>query len=450
VSRRHASDAARASVDPGAATGGPCDTTPGAVDPQAAASSLDGSAWDAVVVGAGPAGSLAAHELSRRGRRVLLVERHVLPRDKVCGGCLHPRGVDLLDQLGLSSVLVASEAVTLQTLQLTCAGKSLTLSPALGVAVSRSTFDLHLARAAGSAGATRLEGWIARLAPADDDGPRRVSLSHPDGATATVDTDLVVAADGLASPVFGAEVASDTARRASHLGAGALLPPDAVPEHELPPGQVCLALGTSGYVGRVRLPDGRVDLAAALSPEATRAGAARAGAARAGAARAGAARAEATRAGAARAGVGRAGVGRAAAALLRAGHAPACAEAAQSASWRTTAALTREPRRLAGRRVLAVGDAAGFVEPFTGEGMTWALEGGALLGELAADGWHDDLGARWDQALRTRLAASRRRCARVSALLRRPRLLGSTLSLLARAPRLASRVVSAGHGTTRA
>ena len=45
------------------------------------------SDWDAVVIGAGPAGSVAASLLARSGRRTLLVERATFPRTKVCGGC---------------------------------------------------------------------------------------------------------------------------------------------------------------------------------------------------------------------------------------------------------------------------------------------------------------------------------------------------------------------------
>src|SRR5262249_23647918 len=44
--------------------------------------------WDAVVVGAGPAGALAARELARLGAAVLLVDRATFPRWKVCGCCL--------------------------------------------------------------------------------------------------------------------------------------------------------------------------------------------------------------------------------------------------------------------------------------------------------------------------------------------------------------------------
>src|SRR4051812_50141992 len=49
--------------------------------------------FDAVVLGAGPAGSTAAHLLAREGVRVLLVDRTTFPRDKPCGGGLTMRAV---------------------------------------------------------------------------------------------------------------------------------------------------------------------------------------------------------------------------------------------------------------------------------------------------------------------------------------------------------------------
>src|SRR5437762_947004 len=45
--------------------------------------------WDVVVVGAGPAGAAAARELARRSVSVLLVDKAVFPRWKVCGSCLN-------------------------------------------------------------------------------------------------------------------------------------------------------------------------------------------------------------------------------------------------------------------------------------------------------------------------------------------------------------------------
>jgi len=47
--------------------------------------------YDAVVVGAGPAGAMTAYHLSRGGLKVLLLEKKRLPRFKLCGGCLSAR-----------------------------------------------------------------------------------------------------------------------------------------------------------------------------------------------------------------------------------------------------------------------------------------------------------------------------------------------------------------------
>ena len=65
------------------------------------------SDWDAVVIGAGPAGSFAASLLARSGRRTLLVERATFPRTKVCGGCLAPAGVEALGNAGFAAAPMA-------------------------------------------------------------------------------------------------------------------------------------------------------------------------------------------------------------------------------------------------------------------------------------------------------------------------------------------------------
>ena len=56
---------------------------------------------DAVVVGAGPGGSATAHLLTRRGLDVLLVDKFAFPRDKTCGDGLTPRALRVLEKLGL-------------------------------------------------------------------------------------------------------------------------------------------------------------------------------------------------------------------------------------------------------------------------------------------------------------------------------------------------------------
>ena len=57
--------------------------------------------WDAVVVGAGPAGAVTSLLLARAGSRVALLDRHVFPRAKPCGDCLSPEATRVLDRLGV-------------------------------------------------------------------------------------------------------------------------------------------------------------------------------------------------------------------------------------------------------------------------------------------------------------------------------------------------------------
>jgi geranylgeranyl reductase family protein len=57
--------------------------------------------WDVLVAGAGPAGSMAALHLARKGRRVLLADRAAFPREKVCGDALIPDAVACLRRAGL-------------------------------------------------------------------------------------------------------------------------------------------------------------------------------------------------------------------------------------------------------------------------------------------------------------------------------------------------------------
>jgi len=71
--------------------------------------------WDAdvIVVGAGPAGSSAAAHLARRGHRVLLLERASFPRDKVCGDVLLPSLQKPLSAIGTSLDILAGDAATI-------------------------------------------------------------------------------------------------------------------------------------------------------------------------------------------------------------------------------------------------------------------------------------------------------------------------------------------------
>lgn len=119
---------------------------------------------DVVVVGAGPAGSSAAYHLAKLGLDVLLLERHELGRDKVCGDGLTPSAVRELVNMGVDT----STWQRNQGLRVIGGGHQLHIPwpeqaslPAYGLARRRSELDRELAIHAVSAGARLLTGVTA-------------------------------------------------------------------------------------------------------------------------------------------------------------------------------------------------------------------------------------------------------------------------------------------------
>ena len=98
--------------------------------------------WDAVVVGAGPAGATAARELARRGRSVLLVDKATFPRPKVCGCCLNGSALATLERVGLGDLPARNRAVPLDRTRLFAGGRAAEVRLPVGVALSRSVFDV--------------------------------------------------------------------------------------------------------------------------------------------------------------------------------------------------------------------------------------------------------------------------------------------------------------------
>src|ERR1019366_8245574 len=95
--------------------------------------------WDVVVVGAGPAGSLAARELARRGAAVLLLDKAHFPRAKVCGGCLTLKALATLTAVGLGTLADGCGAIPLASLSLAVARAQARVSLP-GKALSREAF----------------------------------------------------------------------------------------------------------------------------------------------------------------------------------------------------------------------------------------------------------------------------------------------------------------------
>jgi menaquinone-9 beta-reductase len=120
------------------------------------------SRFDVLVVGAGPAGSVAAYVLAAGGARVALLDKAEFPRDKACGDLIGPRGVQLLADLGLpmptgprvGPMLVCGPNGRQVRLP-SAAGETY---PDHGLATTRTGFDASLHAAALDAGAVPLVG----------------------------------------------------------------------------------------------------------------------------------------------------------------------------------------------------------------------------------------------------------------------------------------------------
>ena len=172
---------------------------------------MTGSGYDAVVVGAGPAGSIAALVLARGGARVALADKAVFPRDKACGDLIGPRGVQVLADLGLTvpdagqgSDLLAVGPSGRRSRLPAFSGRSY---PGHGIVVPRVAFDHALREAALAAGAV---GVRARITAVDKgpDGPVRAVLA--DGQRLA--GDVIIGADGALSTVARLTGMLDSAR----------------------------------------------------------------------------------------------------------------------------------------------------------------------------------------------------------------------------------------------
>jgi 2-polyprenyl-6-methoxyphenol hydroxylase-like FAD-dependent oxidoreductase len=154
---------------------------------------------DALVVGGGPAGLAAAIVLGRHGLRVLLCERRRFPLDKPCGEGIMPAGVAHLEALGVLPYLEANSGYPFRGVRYRAAGGLAVAAPFAegpGLGLRRTTLSAALLRrAAALPGLEIREGAAAEPVARTENG---VAV-RVDGAL--VETRLLIGADGLSSPI---------------------------------------------------------------------------------------------------------------------------------------------------------------------------------------------------------------------------------------------------------
>jgi flavin-dependent dehydrogenase len=124
----------------------------------------------ATIIGAGPAGAVAAVALLQRGWAVTLIEQHRFPRDKVCGECLSALGIDVLNRLGLSAEVAKLAPVALDQaiLHASHGGQATIPLPRRMWGLSRAALDTALLKAALAHGAHLLQlARCERIEPID-------------------------------------------------------------------------------------------------------------------------------------------------------------------------------------------------------------------------------------------------------------------------------------------
>lgn len=285
--------------------------------------------WDVAIVGSGPAGASCAAFCATAGLRTLVLERAIFPREKVCGDCLNPTCWPVLERLGVASEVRAAPQGRLSRVDFIAVdGREVSAPLPVGehaeIAIRRSVFDDLLRRRAQSLGAEIREGETLVTVRRENE------IWDLGTANSTESAKLLVAADGRNS----------TVARLCHLMPRKGRDRVALQTHvPIPPrfgDRVVLQLLREGYSGQAPVGAGLLNLCLVSRPH----------------------------------------------------DLPAIQSWAEKKfalpaehNWRTIAPLARAPLPPAHPGLFLVGDAARVVEPFTGEGIYYALR----TGELAAE-----------------------------------------------------------------
>ena len=288
--------------------------------------------FDVAIVGGGPAGSSCAAFCALVGLRTLLLEREKFPREKVCGDCLNPSCWSVLDRLGLAQRVRDLQHAKLSWVEfIAIDGQKLIVDLPSGddceISVKRSLFDDLLLRRAGALGAdVREQTTVSGLSKNGDWKIETVSGE-------TFQTRMLIGADGRNSTVARlCNLLPRIARERVALQAHVPLPRDFGR-------RVALQFLPEGYSGQAPVNETELNLCLVGRPTT----------------------------------------------ITQLRHwAEHQFQLTADQPWRTIAPLTRSPVPSAHRNLFFIGDAARVVEPFTGEGIYYALRSGELVATAIA------------------------------------------------------------------
>ena len=407
--------------------------------------SIDLQNFDVAIIGAGVAGSMAALLCSQAGLRTVLLERHLFPRHKVCGCCVNGRAFRMLKQAGLESGLRQLQPATTSSLAVRYSGRKLDVPMPSSFAVSRRTMDQWLVNEAVASGCEFVDGVTASVQPLASDSDEafpdiidsrksdrpeirtvqlRIANRHASHGTTACDHDfaaspdvhvfarVVLVCDGLGQPSlhllpsFRAEP-----RVGSRIGLGAVFP-RAAADAWIRKGEVLMAVAPQGYAGVVEIENNQLNLAAAIDPSCLNMSNSPLDCL---------------------------------ANIFRLAGVPMPQEL-QHATLKGTVPLTRSTRRIAGHRLFLLGDSTGYVEPFTGEGMAWALTAATMAIPFVVlairNGWSEELVNRWQTSFNELTRTQQKICRWLSATLRHPWLLPPMMTTCQLFPSLAQHLVN--------
>ena len=285
---------------------------------------------DVAIVGGGPAGSSCAAFCAAAGLRTLVIEREKFPREKVCGDCINPACLPILERAGLAREIESwphsvVDAVDFITIEGRTMRASLPMVGARMITVKRSVFDDRLLNRARELGTQVHEEATVVAIHKTPSGDWKL-----DTVRDTVLARVLVGADGRNSTVARlCNLLPRPERERIALQAHIPLPCDFG-------NRIVLHLLPEGYCGQAPVNESELNLCL---------------------------------------------VGRGPTIASLRSWAQNEFKLPTNQQWRTITPLTRAPIPSAQDNVFFIGDAARVVEPFTGEGIYYALRSG----ELAAD-----------------------------------------------------------------